>query len=193
MWSIRWKKYIEAFPLALLLAASGAAAGRARDSVDPHSALIQDFRDRVESYRKLRKVASAGLTPLKLTDSPAAIADRARELAQRIREARPAARQGEIFAPEIGAEFQRLLGIALQGPNAKHIRESLRHAEPVQLSLGVNDAYPADVPLQSTPPTMLLNLPKLPKELAYRIVGQALVLLDVEANLVVDFMNHAIN
>ena len=76
----------------------------------------------------------------------------------------------------------------MNGSNARGIRESLRHAEPVTLSLRVNDEYPDKVPLQSTPPTLLMNLPKLPKELDYRVIGRALALRDCDANIIVDFI-----
>ena len=99
------------------------------------------------------------------------------------------ARQGDIFTPEISAEFRRLIGITRQGPEAQRIHESLKHAEPLRpRPLRVNAAYPAKVPLQSTPPSLLLNLPKLPPELEYRVVGHDLILRDIEANLIVDFI-----
>ena len=80
----------------------------------------------------------------------------------------------------------------MKGPQAARIQDSLQRAEPVQLELQVNAVYPASVPLQSTPPSLLLNLPKLPPEVDYRVVGDKLVLRDVEANLIVDFIPHAI-
>ena len=58
--------------------------------------------------------------------------------------------------------------------------------------LKVNSAYPATLPRQSTPPTLLLNLPRLPKELEYRIVGRDLALHDTVTNLIVDFIPNAI-
>ena len=42
------------------------------------------------------------------------------------------------------------------------------------------------------PPSILLNLPALPHELDYRIVGRTLVLRDVGANLMVDYIPGAI-
>ena len=50
----------------------------------------------------------------------------------------------------------------------------------------MNQTYPDGVPFTTVPPTLLLKLPKLPEKVAYRIVGRDLILLDVEANLVVD-------
>ena len=56
----------------------------------------------------------------------------------------------------------------------------------------VNAVYPEHIPLQTMPPSILLNLPELPRELDYRIVGRTLVLRDVGANLIVDYIPGAI-
>jgi hypothetical protein len=48
------------------------------------------------------------------------------------------------------------------------------------------------LPLQSTPPSLLANFPELPKEVEYRIVGHNLILRDVDANLIIDFLTNAI-
>ena len=56
-----------------------------------------------------------------------------RHLAHRLREQRYTVAQGNIFTPEIAAEFQRLIGITLQGSEAARIRATLDHASPVQL------------------------------------------------------------
>jgi len=93
------------------------------------------------------------------------------------------------------AELMTLLGyerFAMQGGDSARIKSSLKSAEPVKLRLEVNGAYPDNLPLQSTPPTLLLNLPALPQELDYRIVGHALVLRDAKANLILDFIPNAI-
>ena len=154
--------------------------------------LTDDFGKRVNEYARLHRKLDGDLPPLKTTRSVQAIADHQRELARRIAEARAAAAPGEIFTPEIAAEFRRLIGLTMQGSRARRIRRSLAGAEPVEMALRVNDAYPNRIPLQSTPPSLLLNLPKLPKELDYRVVGHSLVLRDTEANLIVDFIPRAI-
>ena len=55
----------------------------------------------------------------------------------------------------------------------------------------INQEYPQTSAMQSTPPTLLANLPKLPPELEYRIVGRELVLLDTKSNLIVDLLPDA--
>lgn len=73
------------------------------------------------------------------------------------------------------------------------MRTSLRNDEPVSdVPVRVNAVYPEHIPLQTTPPSILLNLPELPRELDYRIVGHTLVLRDVGANLIVDYIPGAI-
>jgi hypothetical protein len=155
--------------------------------------IIKDFGNRVDGYLKLQKDQSRGTVPSRPTPSAEKIVDGQKKLAAKVRGARPDAKQGDIFTPEITSFFRRQIAKTLAGPHGKKIRASLRHADPVKpMPLKVNDVYPDGVPLQSTPPTLLLNLPTLPKELEYRIVGHDLVLHDITANLIVDFIKDAI-
>ena len=161
--------------------------------VNQDSLVIASFENNIKEYVKLHNKAKAGIPPLKPTDSANAINQEQRVLASRIREARPEATQGAIFTPEISLVFKRLIGSTMQGPDAAKIRASLRRAEPLpEIKLRVNAEYPERLPLQSSPPSVLANLPQLPPELDYRIVGRDLVLRDVGANLVVDFIPNAI-
>lgn len=114
-------------------------------------------------------------------------------MAAKVRAARPNAKHGDIFTPKIAEYFRHQIAASLSGRQGVRIRASLRHAEPVDgISIDVNKTYPAGVPLQSTPPSLLLKLPTLPKELEYRIVGHDLVLHDIAANLIVDYVPNAI-
>jgi hypothetical protein len=153
---------------------------------------FSDFEKRVGEYVKLHKKLRGEFSRLKPTHSQGEILQHQRELARTIREARAQAAQGEIFSPEIAAEFRRLIAKTMQGQEGIRIHKSLRRSEPVRIPLHVNDTYPEKLPLQTTPPTLLLDLPKLPEELDYRVVGNNLVLRDVEANLIVDYIPQAI-
>ena len=170
----------------------GVSIAVSAQNVNQHAAILQDFEKRVADYRKLHQDMEAKLPPLKPTDSPEMILNHEKALAQAIRQARQPAKQGDIFTPEIAPEFRRLLRIAKQGKAAERVEKSLKNAEPVHAPYKINDPYPAGVPLQSTPPTLLLNLPELPKELEYRILNHDLILRDAKANLVVDFIPNVI-
>jgi len=162
-------------------------------AVNQDSLVIVKFQGRVDEYMKLRQQALSETHSLKPTDSPEEIAEHQRHLAHKIREARPHAQQGAIFTPEVSELFRRLLAAPLNGQDGAQIRASLRRAEPVpEMRLRVNARYPENLPLQSTPPSILLDLPRLPPELEYRIVGRDLLLLDVKASLIVDYLPRAL-
>ncbi len=42
------------------------------------------------------------------------------------------------------------------------------------------------------PPTLLLKLPQLPKQLNYRYVGRNLMLVDTDNNIIIDYMLDAL-
>ena len=60
------------------------------------------------------------------------------------------------------------------------------------MKLTVNMTYPSKLPLATVPAKLLRALPDLPPELEYRIVGRSLLLRDVKANIVVDFVRDAV-
>ena len=172
--------------LAVWLALWPAAA---QQKVNQSALVFKDFSQRVADYLKIQKTANGQLHGLKPTNSPEKIEHHEHELAERIRKARTGAKPGDVFTPEVTAEFRRLIGETLHGPEGARIRASLQSASPVApRAVRVNGAYGQAVPLQTTPPSLLLNLPELPQGVDYRVVGRALVLRDTEANLIVDFI-----
>ena len=182
--------YKFAVPVVLL---SSAIAAAAAERVNEHALRVQEFDTRVAAYVKLHKQAAAEVSGLKPTKSPSVINQHEQDLAAAIRQMRTHAKRGDIFTSAISSEFRRLIGLTMQGRAGVEIRDSLHRAEPVSLRLHVNDTYPVNIPLQSTPPTLLENLPPLPKELDYRVIGTDLVLRDVDANLIIDLIPHAIS
>jgi hypothetical protein len=129
------------------------------------------FADRVRAYVKLQKDPNAA----------------------RIAAARRDARQGDIFTPEVAVQFHTIVRKAFRGPDARNMRRTIQEGDPATLSmLHVNDVYPEEIPRTTMPPTLLRDLPALPMELAYRIIGRALVLLDIKTDVIVDFIPDAI-
>ena len=176
---------------AVLLPLIFGCASRGSARTPDEAKVVKDFEARISNYMELRK--REGGTP-RPTDSASKLEETRDQLAQKIRSARADAKQGDIFTPEIAAYFRHQIASTLGGHDGKKIRASLHHAEPVQgVPLQVNARYPQEKPLQSTPPTLLLNLPHLPQELQYRIAGQALLLYDSGADLIVDFLPDAMH
>jgi hypothetical protein len=154
---------------------------------------IADFQKRVANYEKVRKAAASAVPALKATESAEKIRDHERSMALAIRAARPGAAQGEIFTTAIAAEFRRLIQATLSAPGANRMKESMTDSQPSPLPpIAVDATYPINDPVQSMPPSLLKQLPPLPRDLEYRVVGRTLILRDIEANLIVDYMTQAL-
>src|SRR5579884_1462100 len=165
------------------------SAGDTKGDTKDDTKVAQDFQARAKQYLEWRE-KSVGKAPSP-SDSPAKLEAERKTLAKSIRASRAGAKQGDIFTPEIAQYFRRQIMATLDGRYGHAIRATLRRAEPVKGTLQINQSYPEKMPLQSTPPTLLLNLPELPKGLEYRILGRELVLLDTDANIVVDYVLNA--
>jgi len=184
--------FLRACPLlqaaSLVLALSGAAVAQT-PLLNKQPPGFDDFTERVREYLKLRN----GLPNQRTNKRQDQIIDRRHTLADAIREARPMAKQGDIFTPESTPEFLKIIRGILQGASSANARRTIRQGEPVTgVHLAVNAAYPARLPRTTVPPTLLMRLPRLPDKLAYRIVGHDFVLQDTEARLVVDFIPGAL-
>lgn len=164
----------------------------AQRPVNQSSQTLQDFEKQIANYVKMRKTWTKGVPPLKAGSSPELLQKYNTDICAKIRSGRSGAQQGEFFTPAVKAEFQRLIGLTMAGRDGVKVRKGLATDEPAVLKLRVNDSYPSSEPLQTAPPTLLLNLPKLPPELEYRVVSKNLILRDVDANLIVDYMTDVI-
>jgi hypothetical protein len=152
------------------------------------------FNARVQEYIKLQKAVEASLPTLKPTKEAARIDQHEHALARKIAQARSGARQGDIFTDAVTRQFRRIIRGEFLGPEGPLARKTIREKGPSKgiLRLHVNEVYPENLPLTTTPPTLLSKLPELPPELAYRIVGRDLTLKDTKAGLIVDFIPNAI-
>lgn len=154
---------------------------------------LKVFNDRVLEYVKMQKNLEASLSTLKPRMDAAQIVEHQHALARKIADARRDARQGDIFTHEATARFRKIIRKTFRGPEGRLARKTIQQDTPSKvIVLHVNDVYPEDIPLITTPPTLLLKLPALPPELAYRIVGHDLTLKDVKASLIVDLIPNAI-
>ena len=172
--------------LAIVLAARLCA-----QAVPPDPAPFADFAKRVGSYMQIHKAAEEDLGALSPTKSPKQIHEKMNSIAEGVRAKRATAAQGEIFTPAIATEFRKLIADDVKN-RPKRIRQSIRSGERVAAKVKVNGSYPEGLPVQTMPPSLLATLPKLPTELDYRLVGATLVLRDVSANLIIDFLPNAI-
>jgi hypothetical protein len=159
----------------------------------PEKDLLNEFTKQAKEY--LDKERALPADKLKPTSDAARLNSERVALREAVQQSRPNAKQGDLFTPPVARLFRKLLVQTLAGSDGAKIKASLNHAEPLApANLKVNEAYPNGdgQPVQSMPPTLLQNLPILPKGLEYRLVGKTLALRDTDANLVVDFLPNAL-
>src|ERR1035441_7304860 len=94
-------------------------------------------------------------------------------------------------ACEPAVTVRRLFASVFGGPDGKQLKASIMDENPVTpaaIKLTVNSRYPDTVPLTTVPPQVLQTMPKLTEDLEYRFIGDALILLDVHAHVIADFI-----
>ena len=114
---------------------------------------------------------------------------RARE--RLVAEARATAKPGDLFTPEKQRIIHQRFNAIFRGTRGQQIKKYI-HDEPHPVSPAINKRYPDEVPTSTMPPSVLAALPKLPDELEYRFVANHLILMDVHAYVILDYVLDAI-
>ncbi len=157
---------------------------------NPDSAILADFNARLDNYVKAQRALMKDV-PLKETKEPVDITTRQEVLAGQLKHIRSKAKQGDIFTLQVAALFKRLMYPELKGAEGRETKDEITQETPA-VELKVNATYPSSQPLTTVPPNLLANLPQLPKDVEYRFVGKHLLLRDVDANIIVDYIFNAI-
>ncbi len=174
---------------AALHGALGAAplpAAQKPGEANPRAVAVKHFMERVDEYMKLHKDVADKVGPAHETKDAAKIVARQNALAEGIRAARANAKRGEIFLPEVQGQFREIIDADFAKRSARDEKAALKDVpdDPVR----VNATYPEAKPIATMPPKILANLQRLPEPLEYRFMKRHLILLDVEANLIVDYI-----
>jgi hypothetical protein len=169
-----------------------AADRQDKPRVNADAALSVEFLKGVQAYVNLHRKLEATLPARPEKATPAEVQAYETALAKLIVQARSQAKQGDIFSQPIRAYFRRQIARVLAGPEGRAIRQSLTEDNPARVQLRVNSRLPDGVPLTTMSPAILGALPKLPEHLEYRFIGARLVLLDLHAQLVVDYIDGAL-
>jgi hypothetical protein len=179
--------------LCILAFVASGFASEAPEKQSKASSFSIVFADGVAKYAHLRQELEGSVRAQRSTNQSEEITDRQDQLTGVIANARRDARQGEIFTNDVAKEFREIIRKAFRERGGRAMRKTIEERDPIQpVVLKVNAVYPDDLPRTTMSPTLLRRLPVLPKELAYRIIGRALVLQDTKTNLIVDFIPNAI-
>jgi hypothetical protein len=153
---------------------------------------VEDFTKKLKEYAALHAKFESTLPKLPKDATPRQLDANQRELNRLIKQARPAAKQGDMFSPDMQVFVRKSLGKVFSGKEGAARLASVMDENPVGTKVAVNDRYPDSIPLSTMPPEVLQVLPKMPEELEYRFVGDNLVILDPHAHLIVDYVPGAL-
>ena len=178
-------------PVAALVALTAERA-RAQYAVFDADAATRTFHERVDSYAALHHRLAPPPPAMTSTDPISKLLSR-NYLAAAIRGARRYAQQGEIFTPEVAMLFRWSLADSIGERDAETFLRELNGGEPMPRGMhpDVNEPYTM-TPLYRIPQEVRLGLPPIPPELDYRIAAHDLVLWDIYAGVVVDFVPDAL-
>lgn len=155
---------------------------------------LATMNDRLKQYVDVHRKIEGSLPKLPKDATPQQIDKNQRLLEKLLRQARVTAKPGDIFTPEASPVIKRLLANVFGGPDGKQLKASIMDESQAAPSakLTVNARYPDTVPLTTVPPQVLQTLPKLTEDLEYRFIGDSLILLDVHAHIIADFIEDAL-
>ena len=154
---------------------------------------VDAFDKRVKDYVSMRERVEAGMSKLSKDAKPEEIEAHKTAFQEKVRAARAAAKPGEIFTPDIANHIRAIIKDEFKGAERQEMRkEVLVEAENKAVPLRVNYPYPESQEFLEMPPTLLLRLPQLPKQVKFRFVRRNLLLVDRENGLILDFMTDAL-
>jgi hypothetical protein len=176
--------------LVVIVTAVMSASAWAQQPTNPNA---EAFEKRVKEYVKLREDIEAKMPKLSKEAKAEEIEAHKKQLQESVRAARTGSKQGDIFTPDAVALIRGIIRDEFKGKDRVELRKTvLVESEVKSLPLRVNYPYPEVKEQLEMPPTLLLKLPQLPKQIRYRFVGRNMLLVDRENGLIIDYMTNAI-
>ena len=161
---------------------------------EPFKTLLQAY---VDATQPLRKLAAVEAEKVPGKDTPATGAEqsvrtRQNSLADALRlKLRPNAKPGDLFTPPMAAALTHQIQNVFNTPKRGLLFDDLAEQNSTPASTQVPEVN-ARLDAPRVPPRLMEILPPLPKQLEYDFVGRTLVLRDVDADVVVDFLPDAL-
>ena len=189
---MRWAPLAACLAVGAAVLVSPVTPVRAAQSAEDRQAMRDTFLQRVDAYVTLHRHIERLLPPEVVT------ADRERLFAPRLamnremRKARAAAVQGDIFTPGVAVYFRVLITETLRRNGIVDLLVTIEDGNTVFVAPTVNGDYPAGRSVALMPPCLIGALPPLPPEVRFGFVGADLILWDLHAGLIVDFVPRAV-
>jgi hypothetical protein len=169
----------------MLLAQNGPAA------TDDAAALAQ-FETAVANYMALRQRLRDEITGPVPGSTAIQLTQASDSLAAAIQRARSGARVGNLFVVPVTVVVKRRVDDVVRRENLGPVLANIDDQPVTVKAPAIHLRFPAASQLATMPPSLLAVLPPLPKELEYRIIGDYLVLRDIDAALILDYIPAAV-
>ena len=154
---------------------------------------LEEFQEEVAEYVELRRRLDKKLAPLPPKAPPERVHDYQVGLEKLLAAERARSKEGDLFVRKVRPLLRRLIREILAGPGGRTLRAEIYDEAPGRtFRININTRYPSVLPLSTVPYRLLSVLPPLTVEIQYRIVGRDLVLLDIDAQIVVDVLRNVV-
>jgi hypothetical protein len=149
---------------------------------------IKQFEAAIAEYVAMRRRLADTIPPLVPNSTSVELNNASDALAAAVQQSRQNAGVGDLFVPPVAAVFKRKIDEAMRTANLRQALATIDDEEPAIRAPKIHLRFPGGSQLATTPPSLLNLFPTLPKGLEYRIVGRNLVLRDVDAALILDYI-----
>jgi hypothetical protein len=186
-----WREVASVMMAAAIAASQSTGAFQARN--EP---AVDRFNQSIREYVQMRERIEKTMPPLEVSSDWRRIETAVDARAAAIQKARPYAKPGDVFGENADAALGGTIVKALtdRGYDIAALLADKDEDEEVPAGTPrprVNMPYPAAWG-RWVYPAILGALPVLPEPLEYRLVGRDLVLVDADANLVIDILENAL-
>ena len=161
-------------------------------STSAEAIAIQQFDEAIAHYMALRHRLRAEVSGPVENSSSTQLTNASDALAGAIQRARQDAQIGSIFNEKVAAVIKRRIANAVLTEHLVPVLADIDDDGAGGPSPKVHLRLPVSAQMATMPPALLKVLPQLPKELEYRIAGRYLILRDVDASLLLDYIPLAV-
>jgi hypothetical protein len=155
-------------------------------------AALTQFDQAVAKYMAMRRsIRSEVAGPVKNSTS-SQVTNASDALAGAIERARQGAQVGSIFNAQAAAIIKRRITDTVRTQKLVPVLADIDDEGKIGPTPKIHLRLPVSAQMATMPPSLLEVLPALPKELEYRILGRYLVLRDVDASLILDYIPAAV-
>jgi hypothetical protein len=159
---------------------------------DPANAAFKHLQEEIARYLAIHTGLRAEVPGPVPNSTARELNDASDTLFNAIRRARPDGRQGDFFDADATRLITQRLRDALRTPSVAAALAGIDDEQPVVVKPRIYLRFPSEHEMATMPPSLLRLLPPLPAELEYRIVGEDLVLRDVKAAMILDYIPAAL-